>query len=85
MESFVSTILSISDFFLSDECPCDYQINLNEVNMRLGITCLKMMVDHLRFNICELEDSGLTNSDVEDLQSRIKQNIPDPLNYSALY
>ena len=77
--------LSISDFFLSEECHCDYRINVSEVNMHLGTTCLKIMIDQLRFNICELEDSRLTNADVEDLQSRIKQNISDPLQYSALY
>ena len=77
--------LSISDFFLSDEWHSDYRINCNEINTLLGIACLNTMVRQLRFNICNLEDSRLTNGDVEDLQSRIKQNISDPLQYSALY
>ena len=77
--------LSISDFFISGECPCDYQVNLQEVNIQLGIACLTTMVHQLRFNICELEDSRLANADVEDLQSRIGQNISDALQYSCLY
>ena len=77
--------LSISDFFLSDECHSDYRVNCNEVNTLLGIACLKTMVHQLRFNICNLEDSRLTNAGVEDLQSRIEQNISDALQYSALY
>ena len=75
--------LSISDFFVSD-C-CEYQVILQDTNVQLGISCLKMMVKQLRFNICRLEDSRLVNADVEDLPSRIKENIPDALQYSSLY
>jgi len=77
--------LSISDFFFSDGCHCDYRVKLEDANMQLGIACLKTMVDQLRFNICKLEDSRLANAVIEDLPSRIKENIPDCLQYSALY
>jgi len=77
--------LSISDFFLGDDCPPNYQINLRDANVRLGITCLKTMVEQLRFNICKLEDSRLANANVEDLPSRIEENISDALQYSSLY
>jgi hypothetical protein len=43
------------------------------------------MVEQLRFNICNLEDSRLANENVTDLQSRIERNIPDALQYSSLY
>ena len=43
------------------------------------------MIEQLRFNICKLEDSRLANDDVKDLASRIKENISDTLQYSALY
>jgi len=75
--------LSISDFFVSSDC--NYRISLEHTNMQLGITCLKMMVEQLRFNICKLEDSRLANADVVDLLSRIKENISDPLQYSSFY
>jgi hypothetical protein len=77
--------LSVSDFFVSDDRHCGYQINLRDTNVQLGTTCLKTMVDQLRFNICKLEDSRLDNADIKDLQSRINQNISDPLQYSSLY
>jgi hypothetical protein len=77
--------LSISDFFVSDDCHRDYQVNLGDANVELGIACLKKMVEQLRFNICKLEDSRLANADVKDLPSRIKANISDPLQYSSLY
>src|SRR5258706_15167745 len=75
--------LSISDFFLSDRC--DYQGNLREAHAQQGLACLDTMVKELRFNICKLDDSRLANTDVEDLQSRIEENISDPLQYSCLY
>ena len=75
--------LSISDFFVSDHC--DYRVNLQDAHVELGTSCLKTMVDQLRFNICKLEDSRLANGEVKDLQTRIKQNISDPLQYSSLF
>ena len=77
--------LSISDFLVSDDCPCDYRINLRDANVQLGISCLKTMVFQLRFNICGLEDSRLANAEIEDLPSRITENISDCLQYSSLY
>ena len=76
--------LSISDFFVSHDHQGDYQVNIRETNMELGIACLQTMVEQLRFNICGLEDSRLANS-VKDLASRIKENISDALQYSSLY
>jgi len=77
--------LSISDFFMSDYGQGDYQVNLRDANVKLGIACLEKMVDELRFNICGLEDSRLANADVKGLASRIKENISDALQYSSLY
>jgi hypothetical protein len=74
---------SISDFFVNDHC--DYKVNLQVAHVQLGIACLKTMVQQLRFNICELEDSRLANTDIEDLPSRIEKNISDALQYSSLY
>ena len=76
---------SISNFFVSDECPCNYRVNLRDANIRLGIACLTTMIDQLRFNICKLEDSRVANADIQDLQTRIEQNISDALQYSCLY
>ena len=75
--------LSISDFFVSDHCA--YQVNLEAVNVQLGLACLKTMAEQLRFNICKLEDSRLANADIHDLPSRIKEHISDVLQYSSLY
>jgi len=75
--------LSISEFLASNRC--DYQADLRAAHVQQGIACLRTMVKQLHFNICNLEDSRLTNTDIKDLPSRIEQNISDPLQYSSLY
>jgi hypothetical protein len=75
--------LSVYDFFVSDRC--DYQVNLRDADVQLGIACLEVMTTQLRFNICNLEDSRLANADIQDLPSRVKQNISDALQYSCLH
>jgi hypothetical protein len=77
--------LSVSDYFVSNECPLDYRVRLAEVNQHLGIVCIKTMLSQLRFNICKLGDSRLANADVKDLPSQIKENISECLLYSSLY
>jgi hypothetical protein len=75
--------LSISDFFVSDGC--DYQVNLQHAQVQTAIACLETMVQQLCFNICGLEDSRLANKEIPYLPSRIKENISDALQYSSLY
>ena len=75
--------LSVYDFFVSNQC--NYQVNLQDADVQLGIACFKVMTTQLRFNICNLEDSRLTNAAIDDLPSRVKQNIPDALQYSCLH
>ena len=77
--------LSVADFFVSDDCQADYQINLRDAHVELGVVCLNKMVEQLRFNICKLEDSRLANDEVKDLPSRIKENISDTLQYSSVH
>ena len=75
--------LSVSDFFVDDHC--DYKVNLEDAHAELGIACLETMIEQLRFNICKLEDSRVANANVQDLQSRIEENISGALQYSSLY
>ena len=75
--------LSVSEFFVSNHC--DYRVILQDAHAQLGIACLETMVEQLRFNICELEDSRLANAQVEGLPTLIKRNISEALQYSSLY
>jgi len=77
--------LSISEFFVSGDCPSGHQINPRDADIQLGIACLNTMVRQLRFNICGFKDSRLANADIKDLPSRTIENISDSLQYSSLY
>ena len=75
--------LSVYDFFVSDRC--DYQVNVRDADVQLGIACLRAMTTQLRFNICKLDDSRLANAEIRDLPSRVQEYISDPLQYSCLH
>ncbi len=75
--------LSVYDFLVSNRC--DYQVNIRDADMQLGIDCLRVMTTQLCFNICKLEDSRLANADIRDLPSRVKEHISDALQYSCLH
>src|SRR5258706_918075 len=74
-----------SEFLVSGYFPPNYQINIGDANVGLGAACVKTMVSQLRFNICGLEDSLLSNVDVDDLTSGISANVYDSLQYRYLY
>ena len=69
--------LLVYNFFISDHC--DYQVNIQDTDVLLGIACLRVMTMQLCFNICNLKDSWLANADIEDLPSQVTQNILDAL------
>jgi hypothetical protein len=47
--------------------------------------CFDVMKVQLRFNICNLESSFVSDKDVADLADRIKSSIPTALSYSCRY
>jgi hypothetical protein len=77
--------LSIIDFLTSPNCPSDFRVDVDEANGQVGLGCLKVMIKGLRFNICRIESSLISNEDINDLDARIKENISDGLQYSCMY
>ncbi|KIO07989.1 hypothetical protein M404DRAFT_939648 [Pisolithus tinctorius Marx 270] len=51
----------------------------------LAVATLRILRDDLRFNICGLESSYLSNAEVADLPGRISKNIPPHLSYSCQF
>jgi WD40 repeat protein len=69
---------------------------LEEHHFRLALSCLTLLNQHLRYNIANLDDPDLANSDVEDLEDRLLSGIceqgdhavpslPHALFYAARY
>ncbi|PVF92507.1 WD40 repeat-like protein [Serendipita vermifera] len=77
--------LSIIDFLTWTQCPSVYRVEMGQANMTVGISCLKLMTLGLKFNICDLETSLRPNKDVPGLNERIKEKLPDVLQYGCIY
>ncbi|KAG8700608.1 hypothetical protein FRC08_004606 [Ceratobasidium sp. 394] len=76
---------SFSDYMMGKDCPEQYRIDPSAQNAELAASCLQVMLQGLRFNICGLEDSFKMNRDVDDLQTRIDTYIRPELIYSCVY
>jgi AAA ATPase domain len=74
---------SFRDFLTSKKSDMFY-VDLDDSHRQLAHSCLGLMLDKLKFNICELESSYLANSDVLDINSRISKNIPPALSYACV-
>lgn len=48
-------------------------------------SCFRVLKSNLRFNLCDLPSSFLLDSEVPDLDRRVKENISDVLTYSCRY
>jgi hypothetical protein len=77
--------LSILEFLTGSSCPAQYRIDIEQANMKVGYACLKTMNKELRFNICDLETSLVSNNEVRSLDDRIQEHISDSLQYSCLH
>ncbi|KAG6330138.1 hypothetical protein ID866_8951 [Astraeus odoratus] len=56
-----------------------------EVHLDLALASMKVMQVGLRFNICGLESSYVRNSDVQNLDQRVRDCIPPHLAYACQY
>ncbi|KAB5591966.1 hypothetical protein CTheo_4598 [Ceratobasidium theobromae] len=54
-------------------------------NQLLAGGCFDVMKEQLRFNICNLESSFMSDRDVPDLEQRIRNNISPSLFYASRY
>jgi hypothetical protein len=64
--------------FIVDSRRCDesrFLVVLNEHHLRLTHGCLALLNRHLRYNIANLEDPDVANSDVEDLDGHLHRAI----------
>jgi hypothetical protein len=77
--------LSIFEFLTSQDCPDHFRIDIDQANLEVACACLKAMIKELKFNICHLETSSLSNQEVDDLDGRIQKHISDSLQYACIY
>jgi AAA ATPase domain len=71
--------------FLTNTTSNVFYVDLTDAHRQLAHSCLGLMLDDLKFNICELESSDLANSDVPDIDRRISQHISPALSYACVF
>jgi hypothetical protein len=76
---------SFVDFLINPLCPEEFLIKPGREEGQLTLACLETMKHELQFNICGLESSYLMNSEVSDMDARIKNKISNHLSYSCLH
>lgn len=62
-----------------------FYIHSLEHNYQIAIKCLKIMNEKLKFNICNLSSSHLSNDRIEDLDEVIALCIPGHLFYACIF
>ena len=74
---------SFCDFLTNREKSGDFWVDLRDVHQQMAHSCLSILLDGLKFNICQLETSYLANKDVTDLKVRVDTYIPPALLYAC--
>ncbi|KIM73368.1 hypothetical protein PILCRDRAFT_15274, partial [Piloderma croceum F 1598] len=72
--------------YLTDPKRCGDQrwfIDMCFHHHQFALSCFRTMKMELKFNICDLETSHISNDDVLDLPARIQKYIPNHLSYSC--
>ncbi|KIJ65625.1 hypothetical protein HYDPIDRAFT_66323, partial [Hydnomerulius pinastri MD-312] len=77
---------SFRDFLLDGERSLAFHVSITSQHQsNIGLASIACMQRMLKFNMCNLEDSRVFNSEVDGLQERVKAAIPSYLAYSCQY
>ncbi|TFK74124.1 WD40 repeat-like protein [Pluteus cervinus] len=77
--------LSFSEYLLEHYCSNRFRIDTKQQHFNLVEHCIQILSTQLKFNICGFESSHILNSQIEDLESRIKTSIQIELQYASVY
>jgi hypothetical protein len=76
---------SFRDFLMNREKSGHFWIDLDATHHQMAHSCLSLLLDGLKFNICHLETSYLANKDITDIKSCIDKNISPALLYACCF
>jgi len=77
--------LSFADFISDAKRSLKYAINHAELSVTVASACFRLMKAGLKFNICSLKTSHLSNDDVPDLPACIQKSISTRLSYACRF
>jgi len=74
---------SFADFLTDRDRSNEFFIDVHPIHNDLAFASLSVMMKGLQFNICDLPSAYLPNSEISDLDTRIKNRITPELAYSC--
>jgi hypothetical protein len=77
---------SFTDFLTDpNQCPGHFLVDCSKRSVHIARSCLQMMNEGLKFNICSLGTSYIRNDEVPDLPARVVDAITSRLSYSCRF
>ena len=76
---------SFAEFLTDRDRSDEFFVDVHPIHKDLAFASLGVMMKKLQFNICDLPSSYLSNSEISDLDDRIKTCIPVELAYSCRF
>ena len=76
---------SFRDFLTNHEKSGDFWVDVYDTHAQMAHSCLTLLLDGLKFNICNLETSYLAKKDITDLKFHIDQCISPALLYACCF
>src|SRR6267154_675577 len=76
---------SFLDFLTDKKRSGEFFVDTSRIDSELAYTSLGVLEGGLRFNICQLPNSYLPNSEISDLDNRVRQNISPELSYCCRF
>jgi hypothetical protein len=76
---------SFRDFLTNKERSGDFWVDLCDAHCQIAHSCLNLLLEGLKFNICHLKTSYLANKKITDLKSCIDENISPALLYACCF
>jgi len=76
---------SFPEFLTEEKRSGEFFVDVSTIDTSLVTASLLIMKHELRYNICQLPSSYLQNSEVVDLEERIKKYISPQLSYSCRF
>ena len=77
--------LSFLDFLKHQTEQTTDWIRLTDIHVLMANSCLDILLQELKLNICRLEDASYLNKDIPDILERVDSYVSQELQYSALF
>src|SRR6266403_870289 len=74
---------SFRDFVTNKDKSGDFYVDVRDAHDQSALYCLDLLLNSLKFNICDLETSYLANNEVKDIYTRVHRRIPPALLYAC--